>query len=69
MSEPDRVENKAVVRQFHDAIQAHDLETLEGVYGEKYTLPLVLAEGEHIVVEKTLTATHKGVHGSSGDGS
>lgn len=96
MSELDREENKAVVRQFYDAIQAHDLETLEELYGEKYTsgeylgfdgewhehgleeeiakraeflkafpdveyeLPLVVAEGDHVVVEKTLTATHQG---------
>lgn len=96
MSEPDLEANKAIVRQFYDAVQAHDLETVAKLYVEDYTsgeylgldgewhehgleeeiakraefldafpdlayeLPLVVAEGKHVVVEKILTATHRG---------
>lgn len=96
MSESDREANKAVVRQFYDALQAHDLETLAELYVEEYTsgeylgfdgewhehgleeeiatraefleafpdlayeLPLMVADGNHVVVEKTVTATHRG---------
>lgn len=96
MSESDLAANKAVVRQFYDAVQAHDLETLGELYVDDYTsgaylgfdgewhehgldeeiakraefleafpdlsyeLPLMVAEGEHVMVEKTLTATHRG---------
>lgn len=96
MSESELEANKAVVRQFYDAVQAHDLESLAELYVSGYTsgeylgfdgewhehgldeeiakraelleafpdlayeLPLMVAEGDHVMVEKTLTATHRG---------
>lgn len=96
MSETDLEANKAVVRQFYDALQAHDLETLAELYVDDYTSgeylgfddewhehgldeeiakraefleafpdlaykpPLMVAEGNHVMVEKSLTATHRG---------
>lgn len=96
MSDADLEANKAIVREFYDALESHDLERLAELYVDDYTtgeylgfdgewheetleeelanraefleafpdlaydLPLVVAEGDHVVVEKAVTATHQG---------
>lgn len=96
MTEVDLEANKAVVMQFYDGLQAHDLETLAELYADdyvseaylgfdgewheddldqelesraewlrafpdlEYELPVVVAEGDWVAVEKAMTATHEG---------